>query len=105
MVHPITTEVEQRRDNTTDPDAANATSVDLQRITQHFNLGVDVSDVSTVTVEVSHDGTFDGEEKELDSVSYGSATQEVRQYNTTYQHTRAYADGNVTELELVARGF
>lgn len=103
-MHPLTTEARQINASTTDAGAANAAALDLERVRKAVDLATNVTDVSTVTVEVSTTGDFAGEEKEADTLNYNAAETDFQQYDIAYQHVRAYADGNVSEIELVSRG-
>lgn len=103
-MHPITTESRQINASTTNAGSANATSLDLERMRKDVDLSVNVSADALVTLEVSTDGSFDGEEKQADTVTYSGSSTDFRQYDIAYQHVRAFANASVNELELVSRG-
>jgi len=84
--------------------SANAAQLDLGDLRQSFDIHVDTSGDATLTVEVSTSGKFSGEERTFASISYTGASQEIEQFETKYQHIRAFLDQNRTLVEIAARG-
>lgn len=104
MPHPLTTEAEQAQNRTTTAGVSGATTLDLGRVSKDVDVWVDVSGDAHAVLEVSHNGTFGGEEHEADNVTYTGASTDFRQYEIAYQHIRAYTNSSLNELELVSRG-
>lgn len=81
--------------------AGNAAFVQLGEHRKTVDIHVDTNGSATLTVEVTPDGnTF----RELDTVSYSSATQEIEQYSTAYEGIRAYLNQNRNLVEVSAKG-
>lgn len=89
---------------TTAATAASAAVLDLGNVRTSVDVGVDVSGAADVTVEVSTTGAFAGEERQLDSQSYGAASTALLQYDTAHRYIRVYGSANVNSLEIVGRG-
>lgn len=107
-------DVSQVRDQNGSPSAGSgsAVSVDQGDFRSDAEVFYDV-DASTddIIVEVSHDGTFGGEEHQHPAtVASGNVATggDIISIDTTFQHIRVYAgssfsDSDVNELDLVAR--
>jgi hypothetical protein len=76
-------------------------TLDLGRYRSNVDWFVDVSGAATLTVEVRTDG---GTWRQLDTVSYSSATTEVEQYETAFDEIRASVDANLNTLQGSAKG-
>jgi hypothetical protein len=71
---------------------------DYRKDTDFF---VDVSGSATLTVEVRITG---GTWREIDTIDYGAANTEVKQYSTSFAEIRARVDQNLNTLEASAKG-
>lgn len=77
----------------------NAAELDMGALRSIFDVFVDTSGEATLTVEVSSDGeTW----RPHDSIDYAGDTDEMEQFDTAFQHVRAYLDQNHTTVEISA---
>lgn len=81
--------------------SGNAAQLDLGEPRQQVEIHVDTSGAANLTVEVSADGS---NWRTYDEVSYADANQEVRDYNTSFQHIRAYLDSSRNLIEMSSKG-
>lgn len=80
--------------------ASNAAVMDLGSDRTLVDIHADTTGDAMLTVEVSKNGDFSGEERTFDTVSYKGASQEIEQYETAYRYLRAYLDQNRNLVEM-----
>jgi hypothetical protein len=82
--------------------SSNAATLDLGDFRKDFDVFVDTTGDATLTVEVSEDGGTTW--RQYDSISYNGSSEEVEQFDTAFQHVRAYLNQNRNEVVVVSRG-
>lgn len=100
-MHPLTTEAEAVSDTTNANGSGNAAEIELGRVSTKVDVFADCGAATTLTVEVSTDGST---WREADTVDYGSASTDFRQYDITYPHVRAYLGAATNAVEVVGGG-
>lgn len=90
----------RRASTTTDGDAISLRLGEIENV----DIGVDVSNDATLTVNVSSTGDFSGEEIEAETVDLTGDTESVEQFNFSYPYVEASVDQNLETLELIGRG-
>ena len=79
-------------------------AIDLGDLRRGVDVVATVSGAATLTIELSEDGTFTGEEHTARDITYDEAGTNVEQFDFAYQHVRVSVDANLTELEIISRG-
>ncbi|WP_459194710.1 hypothetical protein [Halosimplex sp. J119] len=81
--------------------SGNAAELDLGALRSAFDVFVDTTGSATLTVQVSTDGqTW----RTFETINYSSDTEMIEQFETSYQHVRAYLDQARNVVEMSAKG-
>ena len=88
-------------DSTTTAGEAEAATIELGDFRKAVDVFASVSGAAEITIDVSLDGeTW----REVQTLTESEAVDRFIQLDTSYRHVRAYADANVTVIEVVGKG-
>jgi len=91
-----------QKDTTTS--ATTLVSIPLGSYLQRVDVLADTSGAADLDVKVSDTGDFSGEEVTVQTISYGSAVEQLEQFDFAYPYVGVELSANVNELEIIARG-
>lgn len=100
-MHPLENLAETRTDQDSGTGSNNAAELDLQPLRRGVDIHVDTSGDATLTVDVAAEGS---NYRQLDTVSYSGASQEIEQYDIVWDRVRAHLNQNRNLVELSSKG-